>query len=204
MLESVFLTRRALLRACFIAGVAALSGKALGDAADPSARRLAEAGTDFGLRLFRRLAPGEGGNVFFSPFSVSSALLMVLAGAGGKTERVLASALALGAMTPGQTDRAAGLLLSALSRTDPKVQLSVVGALWADRRTTFDADFVRRCRTFYGARASSLDFGSPAAPGVINGWVSRNTHGKITQLVSHPDIAAASAVLTDAVYFHGQ
>ena len=208
MLKPPFLTRRALLRACFLAGLTALGGDAMSgaapDAADPTARRFAAADVAFGFRLLRRLDPGDEGSVFFSPFSVSSALLMVLAGAGGETKRVLASALALESLTPDQISRATGLLLSSLSYTDPKVQLSVANALWANRGVTFNPDFERRCRQFYGARASTLDLASPAAADTINGWVSKNTHGRITRLVSPRDIAHATAVLTNVVYFHGQ
>jgi len=170
---------------------------------DASLASMTAAGTDFGFRLLRRLILAPGGNVFFSPHSVSGALKMAMAGAGGETRRGMAAALGLGAMTPDQIDRASELLQSALSRQDPQVQLSVADALWANSASKFSADFEQRCRQFYGAHAATLDFGPPAAADVINGWVSRNTQGKIARLVSHSDIAQATAVLTNAVYFHG-
>jgi len=80
----------------------------------------------------------------------------------------------------------------------------VVNALWANTGTTFSASFERRCREFYGAHAATLDLSRPAAADVINGWVSEHTRGKIARLVSHGEIAQATAVLTNAVYFHGQ
>lgn len=170
---------------------------------DAALASMTAAGTDFGFRLLARLTQAAEGNVFFSPLSVSCALTMALAGAGGQTQRGMVAALGLGAMTSDQIDRASGLLQSAISRQDPQVQLSVANALWASTRTKFSADFERRCREFYGAHAATLDLGQPAAADVINDWVSRNTRGKIARLVSHKEIAQATAVLTNAVYFHG-
>ncbi len=170
---------------------------------DASLASITAAGNDFGFKLLARLAQATDGNVFFSPLSVSCGLTMALAGAGGRTRRGMTAALGLGAMTPDQSDRASGLLQSALSSQDPQVQLSVASALWANTTTRFSADFERRCREFYGAHVATLDFGSPAAVDAINGWVSRNTGGRIARLVSYSDIAQATAALTNAVYFHG-
>jgi len=64
------------------------------------ASKTAAAGTDFSFRLLARLTQATAGNVFFSPLSVSCALTMALAGAGGETRRGMADALGLGAMTP--------------------------------------------------------------------------------------------------------
>ena len=46
----------------------------------------------FALDLYRALSEGEG-NLFFSPFSVSQALAMTLAGARGETERQMMNTL---------------------------------------------------------------------------------------------------------------
>lgn len=47
---------------------------------------LSKANTSFCLALFRKLADNDTtANIFYSPFSISSALAMVLLGAGGNT-----------------------------------------------------------------------------------------------------------------------
>lgn len=171
--------------------------------ADPGVRRLAD--TDFGFRLLHQLAAGQPtGNVFFSPFSVSEALLLMLNGAAGQTRQDMAHTLGLGAITQGQVNAANALLLPSLANPDPKVEVSVANALWANQGVAFSPAFQERSRRFYNAQATTLDFGSPAAAQTINDWTSQNTHGKITRLVSQEDIADASVVLTNAVYFHGR
>ncbi len=174
-------------------------------AADPQVQKVAAANTDFGFRLLKQLAhetPSQ--NVFYSPFSVTSALTLTLNGAGGRTRIDMAAALGLSGVTADQTDHAYGLLLPSLENPDPQVTLTVANALWAGRGTTFNPRFRARSERYFGARVQTLDMASPAAAATINGWVSEKTHGKIGELVTPRDIATSPAVLTNAVYFHGQ
>lgn len=203
-------------------GAAAVSALALGAAAmhlfaakpavnpaivtaDPQVQKVAAANTDFGFRLLKQLAhetPEE--NVFYSPFSVTSALTLTLNGAGGTTHKDMAAALGLSGVTADQTDHAYGLLLPSLENPDPQVTLTVANALWAGRGTVFNPQFQARSERYFGARVQTLDMGSPTAAATISGWVSEKTHGKIDKLVTPRDIATSPAVLTNAVYFHGQ
>lgn len=51
-----------------------------------SSTPLSKANTSFSLALFRELGDNDRtANIFYSPFSISSALAMVLLGAGGNT-----------------------------------------------------------------------------------------------------------------------
>ena len=203
------------------AGTAAVSALALGAAAmnlaakspvspaavaaDPQVQKIAIANTDFGFRLLKQLAretPGQ--NVFYSPFSVSSALTLTLNGAGGATHKDMSAALGLSGLTTDQTDHAYGLLLPSLENPDLQVTLTVANALWANRGTTFNSKYQQESQRFFGARVQTLDMTSPEAAATINGWVSGKTHGKIDKLVTPADIAASPAVLTNAVYFHGK
>ena len=55
-------------------------------------RELVQGNNDFAFDLYRALRDGEG-NLFYSPFSISQALAMTFAGAGGETERQMADTL---------------------------------------------------------------------------------------------------------------
>ncbi len=174
-------------------------------AADPSVQKVAAANTDFGFRLLKQLAretPNQ--NVFYSPFSVTSALTLALNGAGGTTHTDMAAALRLPPMTAGQTDHAYSLLLPSLENPDPQVELTVANGLWAGQGTPFAPLYQQQARRFFGAQVQTLDMASPTAAATINGWVSKKTHGKIDNLVTPADTAAAPVILTNAVYFHGQ
>lgn len=59
---------------------------------DADTGALVDGNTTFAFDLYRQLA-GKGGNLFYSPFSISQALAMTYAGARGDTERQMADAL---------------------------------------------------------------------------------------------------------------
>lgn len=172
-------------------------------AADPHVRQLVAANTDFGFKMLVQLSQSApSANVFFSPFGLTSALTMALAGAGGDTRRDMAATLGLGAMTPDQITQANALLLPSLTRSDPGVELSVASALWAGRGTAFSSTF-QQAVSLYHAHTEAIDFAAPGAADTINGWLKGSTKGKIDHLVSSPDLVGATGVLTNAVYFHG-
>lgn len=156
----------------------------------------------FGLDLFRRLAaarPGE--NVIVSPLSAGQAVSMVGNGAteGTRTgiEQTLASGMGLEALNP------ANAALTAALRTDD-VELAVANSIWARQGIPFLPAFLEQNRRFYQAEVATLDFGSPEAPRRINDWASRNTRGRITEMVRGPLDADLVMYLMNAVYFKGR
>ena len=186
------------------APVAHAAANAPAAASNGGVRKVAAANTVFGLKLLGKLAqekPKE--NVFFSPFSISQALTLALNGSGGATRQQIASTLGLSGMPPASVNAANGLLLPSLRNPEEKVTLSIGNALWADKGIKLNPDFQSRCSKFYDAQTAVLDFSSPAAATRINGWVSKETHGKITSIVTPGALKQSPAVLTNAVYFHG-
>lgn len=183
---------------------ALVAGGSTASAAPTAEAQVSAAGSDFGFRLLHTLAAGKpSGNVLFSPFSISQALTLTMSGANGKTRQDMARTLGLTTLSPAQIDAANARLLPALM-SDPKVRITVANTLWADKGMAFSPVFQAQAKQFYGAEATTLDFRAPTAPRTINEWVSRNTQGKITQIVSAADIAGSLTVLTDAIYFHGK
>lgn len=196
--------------AAAIVGAVVAKGRKMPDlsvvTASPDVQKVAGANTKFTFSLLDRLTaakPGE--NVFISPYSVSNAMSLVLNGAAGSTYHGIEKGLGLDSTPLANVNRGNSLLLPSLENPDPQVELSVANALWARRGLPLSTSFTERCRTYYGATASTLDFGQPStAASTINGWVGDNTHGKIDSIVSPDDLVRADAVLTNAVYFHGK
>jgi len=173
-------------------------------ASNGGVQKIAAANTSFGLKLLGKLSQEKPrDNVFFSPFSISQALTLALNGSGGKTRQQIAGTLGLSGIPLDGINAANGLLLPSLRNPEEKVTLSIGNALWADKATKLKPDFQARSSKFYGAQTASLDFSSPAAAARINGWVSKETHGKITSIVTPGALRQSPAVLTNAVYFHG-
>jgi serpin B len=166
--------------------------------------KLVSANNKFGFKLFSEVAAGSAGkNVLISPSSVALALAMVYNGADGETKQALARALELHQMSLEETNRANQQLKSALEKADAKVQLQIANSLWARKGVSFRPDFLERNREFYGAEVTELDFNDPAAPATINGWVSRNTNGKIERIIDQIN-RDSILFLVNAIYFKGK
>lgn len=191
--------------AALAAGLSAGPAHGAPPVSNPSIPKVAQGSNAFGLALMRTLTQGgTDKNVFVSPFSISQALSLALNGAGGATRDEIAATLQLRGAPLDAINQGNAALLTSLSNPDPKVSLSIANALWANRGTTLKPDFQDRCHRYYQAQASTLDFSNPSAAGTINAWVSKNTQGKITELVTAGAIRHSPAVLTNAIYFHGQ
>lgn len=156
----------------------------------------------FGLDLFRRLAaarPRE--NVIVSPLSAGLAVSMVGNGATEATRTGIENALAAGM---GLDDlNLANAALTAALRTDD-VELALANSIWARQGVPFLPSFMEQNRRSYGAEVATLDFGSPEAPRRINAWASRNTNGRITEMVRGPLDGSLIMYLMNAVYFKGR
>lgn len=165
---------------------------------------LVGANTRFAWKLYSALREedGAGKNNFISPLSVSIALSMVLNGAQGGTLKEMAEALAVQGIGLDDLNNANAALLQALESLDPKVKLEIANSLWAKEGLPFKPEFLEKNRGFFRARAESLDFNDPKAPGTINAWVSDKTHGMITQIIDRLS-AADIMVLINAIYFKG-
>ncbi|ASJ03408.1 hypothetical protein A3L09_09125 [Thermococcus profundus] len=154
----------------------------------------------FALDLYRELAKKDG-NVFFSPFSVETALAMLYEGARGRTAEEIANVLHL------PEDRKERLnsfsfLMHSLNSNDTPYILSAANALWVQEGYPIKKDYVETIGTYYLGELHILNFmGNPKEAGErINRWAEEKTNGRIKNLVEglSPN---TRLVLTNAVYF---
>jgi serpin B len=162
----------------------------------------------FAVELFMHLASQEKGNLFLSPYSVSTALAMTYAGARGETASQMGKVLHFG-LPPERLHQGFSALSAALRGTgeDRKgYRLIVANRLWGQRDYGFLADFLRTTRDLYGAELAQVDFAQQpeAARLEINAWVEKETARLIKDLLPPgvPD-PLARLVLTNAIYFKG-
>ncbi len=159
------------------------------------------ANNGFAFELLREVAePGQ--NVFVSPLSVSMALGMALNGTAGETFEAVRSGLRLPDLAMDQINEGYRGLRDLLFRLDPSVEIGVANSMWMRQGYTFEARFSDAIRTYFDARAQTLDFADPGARQTINGWVKDQTRGRIESIVQEidPDIIL---FLLNAVYFEG-
>ncbi len=174
--------------------------------ADAAREALAAGNRAFALDLYRALREQDG-NLFYSPYSISTALAMAYAGAAGETQRQMAEALHF-TLSPDELHAAFNTL--DLNLTSPEdeaaFRLNVANALWAQAGYTLLPSYLDTLAVHYGAGVRLADFTQDArreeARQTINAWVSEQTEQKIEELLQQGDLTAdARLVLLNAIYF---
>jgi serpin B len=162
--------------------------------------------TAFALDLYGQLRAQEG-NLFFSPYSISTALAMTYAGARGDTEAQMAHALRFD-LDQEKLHPAFAALDAILKEVQAAgdVQLSVANALWPHVDYPFLPSFLELVEANYGVSLTALDYvADPEGARLqINAWAEAQTQDKIKNLIP-PNIInqLTRLVLTNAIYFKG-
>jgi serpin B len=175
------------------------------DQAPPAdVRTVVEGNNAFALDLYARLREKEG-NLFYSPYSISTALAMTYAGARGETAKQMAGVLHFSLDSERLHPAFAELIRSCNGHGLPRdVQLNVAQSLWGDATMVVNRDFQDLLRANYGARLRLVDFEkqSEAARRQINRWVENRTNDRIKELLHSDDIDPMTRmVLVNAIYF---
>ncbi|HEY3266201.1 MAG TPA: serpin family protein [Armatimonadota bacterium] len=159
----------------------------------------------FGARMLRELAVKPGANVFFSPYSISTALSMTWNGAAGQTKADMAKALNIDGLAPDMVNSGSAALKAALETPREGAKISVANSLWAQKGAAFKPAFLAVNRQDYGAEVSELDFLHTPAGSVntINAWTSQHTNGKIPKILASVD-SSTVMVLVNAIHFKGK
>lgn len=183
----------------------------IGDVSGSDLERLADGNTHFAFDLYGQLQ-SQPGNLFYSPYSISSALAMTYAGAAGGTAEEMVAVM--------HFLQAQENLHPAFNALDQKLdflaeievpkdqgdpfQLNIVNAIWGQQDFHFENDFLDLLTENYGAGLRLLDYISQPEESrlAINQWVSDETKEKIQDLIPQGGITPDTRlVLSNAIYF---
>jgi serpin B len=199
-----------MVRTATVTLLAALALGSLSRAADAPApdradvHELVQGNTAFALDLYARLAETEG-NLFVSPYSISTALGMTYGGARGATADEMAKTLHFTLDQKRLHPAFAELTRTLNGHGLPRdYQLHVANALWPARGMSLKPDFLKLVKDHYGSRIRAVDFAEAReeARQQINRWVEMQTNDKVKELLHKDDLNAdVRLVLTNAIYF---
>ncbi|XP_051025761.1 serpin B9-like [Acomys russatus] len=165
-----------------------------------------EANGTFAIQLLKMLCQHDPfKNVCFSPVSISSALAMVLLGAKGDTAAQIAQALGLSPEK--DVHQGFQLLLSHLNKPGRKYALRMANRLFAESTFELLPAFKESCLQFYHSEMEQLSFVTAAEESRkhINTWVSKQTEGKIPELLSGDSVDPGTRlILVNALYLKGK
>ncbi|XP_064518925.1 serpin B6-like isoform X1 [Pseudopipra pipra] len=166
---------------------------------------LCAANTTFALDLLRQLCEKKSGqNLFFSPFSISSALSMVLLGSKGNTEAQITKVLSLNKAEDAHNGYQS--LLSEINDPNTKYILRTANRLYGEKTFEFLSSFLESSQKSYHAGLEPTDFMNAWEDSrkQINGWVEERTEGKIQNLLAEGVLDSLTRlVLVNAIYFKG-
>src|SRR6056297_740266 len=161
---------------------------------------------DFSFNFFKQLYqnPSMEDNLFYSPYSVFTALAMTYEGAKEKTANEMAEVLNI----PQDNESFHSYVHSLYTylNKDSEYTISTANALWIRENYQILNTYLDTVETYYQATSQRIDFSKPAqAAELINQWVENNTNNLIQELISpgniDPDLCRL--ILTNAIYFNG-
>lgn len=168
-------------------------------------KEMALSGNDFAFNLFREISRmgRKPGNVILSPVSISYAFSMLGNGAAGDTEKEIRKVLGFDGYTWAEVNEYSRKMLEATHELDPQVSLRIANSIWLREGLPVLAPFKDVNKAYYAAEVSMLDFSSPQALSLINGWASKRTDGRIPAVL---DKISPEAVfyLLNAICFKGE
>ena len=143
-------------------------------------------------------------NVFFSPYSLSTAMAMVYAAAEGETKAQIQKTFHYPA--PAILNPNSAALYNQFNKPNPDYKLATVNDLWMQQGLTPTKSYIDTVQRYYSGQVTALDFeGSPdSARQTINKKIVEKTKQMIPELLPKGSIKSDTAVvLTNAVYFKG-
>ncbi|XP_029825704.2 intracellular coagulation inhibitor 1-like [Ixodes scapularis] len=167
--------------------------------------KLARAQNHFALKLLKELCSKDPeSNIFLSPTSISVALAMVYAGARGKSEAEISTAL--GHVAARLSSRESILesykKILAEQQTDDNVSFMIANAVFVDKRLKILESYQKELVDTFAAMFRSVDVVAEksAMESEVNEWVKNKTRGKISGFEIPSDTIMA---LLNAIYFKG-
>jgi serpin B len=164
-----------------------------------------DAVNQFCFDFFKKLAEDEDNspNIFYSPYSVFTALAMTYEGARNNTAAEMENVLSIEQDNESFHEYMQSLHEYLNENSD--YNISTANALWVMKNFELLQEYMDIIQTYYGGESSEVDFSKPEeAAAIINQWVENQTNNLIKDLVPASALSDLTRlVLTNAIYFKG-
>ncbi len=197
----------AMLCAFFLTGMAKWDIKKADDKGwtEKGVKSIILANNEFAFDLYFKLKIREE-NIFFSPFSIFSAIAITYEGAKGNTKKEIEDVMGYPSSEFLRRPCMAKIY-NEINEREKKYMLHIANALWIQKNYRILKEFKEIARMYYLAEAENLDFvkESEKSSEIINSWVYEKTNGKIKDLISKDVIGPLTRlIITNAIYFKGK
>ena len=184
------------------------------DVSENDSDAISNGNNEFAFNLYAKIkdspaAKQAEGNIFFSPYSISTALAMTYTGARGNTAKEMADVLHL--PSNGIEGIATGYRSLQKNMQDDSqmsgYELNIANAIWAKANNNEITSSFIRVMQLFGGDCMGADFSNQPEQTrqTINSWVERQTKEKIKELLPRGMIDPLNTVmiLINAIYFKG-
>ena len=169
-----------------------------------SVQSLVDSLNDFSFAFYDEIIKDEESNVFYSPYSVFTALSMVYEGSRENTAFQMKDILNI-PQNDLVTESSFGRLYNLLNQNKEGYTINTANAFWVNVDYKFLDQYINLLKSYYIAEANELDFSKNVeAAETINTWIEEQTKDKIKDMIK-PEMLSdlTKLVLTNAIYFKG-
>ncbi|XP_075545347.1 iripin-1-like [Dermacentor variabilis] len=159
----------------------------------------------FGFELLREIPVSSQTNIFYSPYSVYTALAMAYVGARGDTMQDLHEALGYSSvgLSPDLVPSLHAKHTRRLREQASNSTLYAANAAVIQEGYNVEQQYLDSLRQYFDAQVSTANLADEHTLTTINDWVKNKTAGKIEELLNAPLSSDARLVILNAIYFKG-
>ncbi|GAB0183699.1 heterochromatin-associated protein MENT-like [Grus japonensis] len=160
----------------------------------------------FTVDLFNKMnESNKGKNIFFSPWSVSSALALTYLGAKGNTATEMAADPEH--KQAGDIHSSFKEALTAINKPRSTYSLKSANRIYLEKTFPLLPRYIQLSKNYYKAEPVKVDFKTAPEQSrqEINAWVEKQTEGKIKDLLSSESVSRSTRmILVNAIYFKAE
>lgn len=156
--------------------------------------------------MYRELSQTNEKNIFYSPFSISSAVSLLYTGSAGETAREIGDVMNYGPLTA-QFSKTMGKLVTFHTSPSDEFECRSSQSLWIQKGFKLDPAYEQAMAVDFKSALVNVDFiREPAsAKDRIDGWVAKVTRNRIKKIIPEDGIDADTRlILVNAIYFEGE
>lgn len=170
-----------------------------------AAQELTKRNTEFGFKLYRKLASNSPNkNIFFSPFSISLAFSMLSLGAQDSTLDEIKKGFNFRDMPEKDLHEGFHYLIHRINQEGQDLKLQLTNTLFIDKKLQPQKKFMTNIKNEYNTDTIPTNFQNlEDTRKQINDYVSQKTQGKINNLIKNIDPGTVM-LLTNCIFFRGK
>lgn len=167
---------------------------------------IAAANNAFAFDMYSGIVNTSEGNMFFSPYSIFTAMAMCYDGAESTTKEEMSNVFYF-PLNKNVLEISLREMIEQINSDNENYELETANALWIQQSFPVKEQYISNVETYYYGNVTNLDFVSQPEESKeeINNWVAEKTNDKIKDPISDGVINEYTRlIITNAVYFNGK